>query len=54
MIIYTLIIFGLATARSIAPLVDKKNYEPHYFIFAALHLVAYIFLISYFISKLNC
>jgi hypothetical protein len=50
MIVYFLIIFGLATTRTITPLVKVKNYNFVNLVFAITHIVAYIYLLKHFVN----
>ena len=50
MLIFTIIIFGLATIRTIVPLVEKDNWTAGQLITTVTMVIAYIWFLNQFIS----
>jgi hypothetical protein len=50
MIVFILLVFGLATVRSCIPLIKPENVTYVNVVFAILHIVAFVYLLNYFVS----
>lgn len=51
MIVFALIIFGLATIRSVIPLSEPKNFTFVQVLLAVVHIVAFVILLNHFICS---